>query len=216
MQVGNELCRVLPAIHCLTGCDYTSKFGTKIAALKANSVEFLKDFGQILPEDDFSKMMRDAENYLVKVLSKNSQETTMDGLRRWQYRHQKNLNIEELPVTSVSIIPHILRAYFVCNSMISILNKNASPLKAVDYGYHIEDSLLVPSKTQNLLPHKYSVICSCGKCATRLCKCKLQFQRCTKFCECEASDRCKNEIEQISPLCTLQIDRIKNVFYIYI
>lgn len=36
---GHELCDVLPAVHALTGCDITSKFGTKLAALKANPVK---------------------------------------------------------------------------------------------------------------------------------------------------------------------------------
>jgi len=35
-KIGRGLCQVLPAVHTLTGCDYTSKFGTKHAALKAN------------------------------------------------------------------------------------------------------------------------------------------------------------------------------------
>ena len=35
---GTDLCKVLPAVITLTGCDYTSKVGTKQAALKANPV----------------------------------------------------------------------------------------------------------------------------------------------------------------------------------
>ena len=35
IQLGATLCQVLPAVHTLTECDYTSKFGTKAAALKA-------------------------------------------------------------------------------------------------------------------------------------------------------------------------------------
>jgi len=37
---------LLPLVHTLTGCDYTSKVGTKHAALGliANPTEYLKDF----------------------------------------------------------------------------------------------------------------------------------------------------------------------------
>ena len=42
---GPDLCKVLPAVHTLTGCDYTSKVGTKQAALKANPVDYLQGFG---------------------------------------------------------------------------------------------------------------------------------------------------------------------------
>ena len=33
---GADLCKVLPALHSLTGCDITSKIGTKNAALKSS------------------------------------------------------------------------------------------------------------------------------------------------------------------------------------
>ena len=41
------MCEVLPVAHALTGCDFTStgKFGTKAAAVKANPVHHLRDFG---------------------------------------------------------------------------------------------------------------------------------------------------------------------------
>ena len=36
LRIGPSLCKVLPTIHTLTGCDYTSEVGTKLAALTAN------------------------------------------------------------------------------------------------------------------------------------------------------------------------------------
>ncbi len=45
-RVGSKLCGVFPAIHTLTGCDYTSRIGTKKAALKANCVDLLQHFGE--------------------------------------------------------------------------------------------------------------------------------------------------------------------------
>jgi len=36
LRIGPGLCKVLPSIHMLTGCDYTSKVGTKLAALTTN------------------------------------------------------------------------------------------------------------------------------------------------------------------------------------
>ena len=38
------ICTLLPAIHNLTGSNYTSKIRTKSAALKANPEKFLTDF----------------------------------------------------------------------------------------------------------------------------------------------------------------------------
>ena len=64
-ELGETLCQILPAIHTLTGCDYTSKFGTKAAALKANPEQFLKDFGNI--DGNIENQVTMAEQYLVKV-----------------------------------------------------------------------------------------------------------------------------------------------------
>ena len=50
-----DLCKVLPAVHPLTGSDYTSKFGTKYAALRANPERCLIEFGQSLLEPNLSK-----------------------------------------------------------------------------------------------------------------------------------------------------------------
>ena len=47
-RIGKELCYLLPLVHTLTGCDYTSKVGTKHAALIANPTEYLKDFDSVV------------------------------------------------------------------------------------------------------------------------------------------------------------------------
>jgi hypothetical protein len=61
-HLGHQLCSVLPAVHSLTGCDTTSKIGTKKAALKADPEKFLGSFGvtPTLPQVTIEK----AENYL--------------------------------------------------------------------------------------------------------------------------------------------------------
>ena len=41
---GKSLCSVLPAIHHLTGSDYTSKVGTKQGGLQANPTHYLSKF----------------------------------------------------------------------------------------------------------------------------------------------------------------------------
>ena len=71
--------KVLPAVHTLTGCDYTSKVGTKQAALKANPIDYLEGFGcsQNGPSDDEIKR---AESYLVIVLKNGTTCTTMAEL----------------------------------------------------------------------------------------------------------------------------------------
>ena len=81
---GPDLCKVLPAVHSLTGCDYTSKVGTKQAAFKANPVNYLRGFGcsQNVPSVD---EVERAESYLVKVLKNGTTCTTVDEPRDHYY-----------------------------------------------------------------------------------------------------------------------------------
>eukprot|EP00794_Sanderia_malayensis_P000704 gene704-7409_t len=44
-SLSNDICEVLPAAYTLTGCDYTSKVGSKKAAIECNSAYYLKSFG---------------------------------------------------------------------------------------------------------------------------------------------------------------------------
>ena len=43
-KLGHEMCSVLLKAHILTGCDVTSKIGTKNGALKADPQRYLRDF----------------------------------------------------------------------------------------------------------------------------------------------------------------------------
>ena len=86
-RLGYQLCAVLPAVHSLTGCDTTSKVGTKKAALKGQPEVLLKHFGMspTLSETD----IRNAENYLVRVLKVTSDATNFTDLRAEFFHHAK-------------------------------------------------------------------------------------------------------------------------------
>lgn len=43
---GSALCQILPALHNLTGADYTSKVGSKFKALQEDPKSYLSKFGQ--------------------------------------------------------------------------------------------------------------------------------------------------------------------------
>ena len=60
-SVGKDLCKVMPAVHTLTGCDYTSKVGTKNAAFKAEQTEYLVDFGRNLYDPNWENSIAKAE-----------------------------------------------------------------------------------------------------------------------------------------------------------
>ena len=57
-DIDSDVADVLPAVHALTGCDTTSKIGTKAAALKtafACGIELLHSFGKTEISDDDRK-----------------------------------------------------------------------------------------------------------------------------------------------------------------
>ena len=111
-KLGDGICSVLPALHTLTGSDYTSKFGSKSAAVKASPEMFLKDFGNI--EGDIEKQAVSAEQYLVQVKKKGPTFKTCDGLRDNLCHHSKT---SDLPPTSHELKLHILRALYATNQM---------------------------------------------------------------------------------------------------
>ena len=45
-RLTSSLCEVILAVHIGTGCDYISKIGTKLGAIKANPEIYLKGFGE--------------------------------------------------------------------------------------------------------------------------------------------------------------------------
>ena len=75
----------------LTGCDVTSKIGTKSSAMKVNPERFLQAFGVGEPSDIAFK---NAERYLVYVIQPSLGWMTFDELRYEMYRMQsKGLSI---------------------------------------------------------------------------------------------------------------------------
>lgn len=195
-RIGLDLCKVLPAVHTLTGCDYTSKVGTKPAAIKANPL-VLEHFG-ISRNGPTEEDMVKAESYLVQVMKKGTTLTSMDSLRDQQYHHSKGLSLHELPPTSHAIQYHIKRAYYATHEMTNILSLNEDPLNPLSYGFEEDDETLVPVRGVRPIPEEFAIYCNCSKCATeRWCSCRQNKLPCCTFCKCHVTDGeicCKNPI----------------------
>ena len=93
-----ELCSVLPVIHILTGCDTTSKVGTKLSALKPPAAQLLSEFGKSLSSPNQEETIHKSEQYIVQILKPNSTCTTMDDLRYEMYHQSKVSDLHSLPV----------------------------------------------------------------------------------------------------------------------
>ena len=112
VKVGKPMCEgVLPATHVLTGCDITSKYGTKAAGIKAEPVLYLNDFGRA--HTDVQDCVQNAEKFLVQVLNRRKHGIeTMDRLHFNRYHHIKSMTITDLPPTSCATEGHIQRAFY--------------------------------------------------------------------------------------------------------
>ena len=183
-HAGSDLCKVLPALHTLTACDYTSKVGTKPASLKAKPISYLKDFGSSRngpSEDEITRV----ESYLVQVYKNGTTCSTMNELRDYIYHHSKGISLEQLPPTSHALKAHILRAYYGTYVMTTILSEEKVVLDPLAYGYVAENELLLPDMSVQPVPEEYAVQCNCSKCVTVKCPCRKGNLPCCQFCKCQ-------------------------------
>ena len=187
---GEEMCDVLPAAHSLTGCDITSKFGTKAAAIKADPVLHLKNFGK--PDVSLLCCLKQAEAYLVNVFHHGNQGTeNMDNLRVKLYHQMTSMTLLDLPPTSNATKGHILRSFYSTYIQINCLGDMS--LTPTEYGFVIQDDRLVADKYYRSLPEKMTLICNCGKCATQTCPCRQDIIPCCMFCKCQKNENlCRN------------------------
>jgi hypothetical protein len=194
-----DTCKVLPAVHILTGCDYTSKFGTKHAGMIAKPAQYLANFGLCSNTDELEDQITKAEQFLVQVLHKGSSCKTMNELRSWMYHKRKGITLLELPPTSQSTRAHILRSYYVTNFMRCLLMENAPILNLREYGYKECDGLLLPVASENAIPETTVQCCTCQKCATVRCTCRKVGLTCCRLCQCKSGNgpelQCKNPIQ---------------------
>ena len=186
-KMGSDLCAVLPALYTLTGCDSTSKVGTKKAALESNAESLLVEFGKhpILSES----ISQQAEKYLVNVIKKNSVSETFTDLRKEIYKSSISVTHLDLPPTSEGLLPHIQRSHYntYINTHLLDAGHSTPHISALDNGYEMKDGLLMPRQCWKTLEAKWTVTCKCKKCARLACLSRASNINCVTFCRCTAS-----------------------------
>ena len=151
-----NLAKVLPALHSLTGCDITSKIGTKKAALKADPIKYLLGFGVSATMND--SVIKEAEHYLVNVVDSKCRGNDFNQLRTYHFHRSKSSTLHNLPPTSQGVGPHIQRAYFNAYTAMDILDKQLGistiKIDPLNYGLIHGNGSLLPLKTwKHLEPH---------------------------------------------------------------
>ena len=107
--LSEDMINMLPAVHTLTGCDTTSKVGTKkkaLSLLKSGKYTELKYFGATELLD--THLTKTAESFLVKCMPSSSSDSSFDELRHHLYHASKldKLQVEKLPCCSSSLHFH--------------------------------------------------------------------------------------------------------------
>jgi hypothetical protein len=182
--LGTDKSLALLKAHVLTGCDVTSKVGSKAAALKAEPEIYLKDFGE---EPITQTVLQQAEKYLVKVTKPNASIDTFDDLRYMMYT-SKNKTLSDLPPTSSTIEGHLLRSHYfisVCLGLLDITKENPQPL---NYGWRLSNGLLVPEQRLLPMPVQFTITCGCSKGCKKGCSCRKQEELCTEYCKCQSCE----------------------------
>ena len=185
-KMGQDLCTLLPAIHALSGTDYTSKFGTKKAALNNGSKKYLENFGLSHVWQEIEKSLHPAEEYLVQLLRKGTSCKSLDELRLWMYHHGKNIDIEDLPPTSRSAKGHLLRSFFYTYLQHHCLDKMVVHLDPCEFGFEVKENILVPQTNLKKYPSDFIGACNCEKCAKCSCTCRVNNVSCCSFCKCSS------------------------------
>ena len=178
----SDVVDVLPAVHALSGCDTTSKVGTKTSALQATEEtghEQLESFGKLPLSDD---MISASEKFLVDCLSSSDK---VDTLMNCAFRHITKRSFN-WTCTLKSTILLIGRAYLQCYQWTHVASMEGIDLNPIEYGYSVsEDDNLVPEILDgDIKPSDFPLPCNCLKCAkSTVCPCRIKHIMCCEFCK---------------------------------
>ena len=193
-KLGVAWCKNLIKVHIITGNDYLSTIGTKLAAIRLDPLKYLSEFGE-------SQSMREvemalAEQYLVLVWNGVRGATsarTFDELRVERYNKSTIVSLDKLPPTSSVVREHLIKGFSLVRRASTLLDYNRVPFNPINKGWFLEDGKIYPSKGLKRLPAELLGICGCkGRCKGR-CKCKTAGQICVPFCHKNAGEKCENK-----------------------
>ena len=80
VALGEMKCKPILKSHALSGCDVTSKVGSKVAVIKNLIDKSLQEFEEN-NDSDIQDSYQEAEKYLAKVWCTSSHSSTFDELR---------------------------------------------------------------------------------------------------------------------------------------
>ena len=201
-EYGLPICRLLPAIHAITGCDSVSSL-SRIGKKKAfqilqNKIDDLIDmshFGEFPSLSLECSSVVAAIQFVCFLYQENKPHSNINQLR-YEIFTKKNLSGDRLPPTLDALIFHLRRANYQTfiwkSASVPVLNLPS----LIENGWHIVDGKFC----EELIFHSSvpdSIVeltrCKCKKgCKTNSCSCKRANLVCTDSCSCNNNDDCEN------------------------
>lgn len=199
--LGTQVCKLLPFIHAVTGCDTTSRLysvGKAVALKKAKNDKHFTRQGEIFMNTASTKkdVIKAGEEAVVCLYGGVPYEGT--DILRWRKFTSKAVvghsfvQIQSLPPTSNALQFQSLRVFKQCQEW-SYGDLGLDPL---NFGWKITNGKLVPIKTSFApAPEELMTVLRCNckqQCDTRRCTCRKNGLQCSIACgECRGVN-CSN------------------------
>jgi hypothetical protein len=186
IMLGEDVCRVLPFVHAVTGCDSTSRIfgiGKSLALKKCINSEYFRAQGEVFNDKNSSRdaILKAGEEAISCLYGG----LPLEGLQILRWRkftskticsRAKSVLIQSLPPTPDAASLHCLRTYYQCQIWLHEVCMDPK-----EWGWQMEKEILVPKRMS--LPAApdalLSIIrCKCKSgCDTKRCSCRKKWTR---------------------------------------
>ena len=201
-QHGLSICRLLPAIHSITGCDSVSslsRIGKKkafqILVKKIDDLKDMSNFGELPSLSLECPSVVAAIQFVCYLYQENKANSNINELR-YEIFTKKNMSGDRLPPTLDALVFHLRRANYqtfiwksACVPVLNLPTPIENGWQIVD-GKFCEEHMLQSSVPEAIVE---LTRCKCTKgCKTKSCSCKRANLVCTDSCSCNINDDCEN------------------------
>ena len=175
----------------LTGCDTTSKIGTKTAII-SKYLEVTESFFAFGKNSLPKEILSEAEKVLLRILGV-SKCTSFDEFRVKQF-YNSDRRLDCMVSSSSTISLHIKRAFLQASTWMNASSQNPHILDPMNFGYFATENGHVFPKfvVESVRPTEIPEPCRCTSCTRRTCNCRENSIPCVWYCKCDP-EKCKNK-----------------------
>lgn len=195
-SLGIQICKILPSLHAITGCDTTSRLGSKKKALQFASSPLVQEAFMDIGESSKIECINLQKIEAACTYIAHKKTTTANNLRHGmmiQIVGFKN-NLSNAFCTSDALYLHILRAWAQTYIWKNAWKPMYACLNLENFGYKTLNNDLYPIQTsEESIPSDLVQPCKCNaRCSTLSCSCKKAGVYCIELCKCDSESSCIN------------------------